>query len=54
MALNGTYLARAREALEQQRERNEAEQARRERTLSSPNCFAICSAFSIESFLEKP
>ena len=33
MALNGTYLARAREALEQQRERNEAEQARRERTL---------------------
>ena len=33
MALNGTYLARAREALEAQRARNEAEQARRERTL---------------------
>ena len=33
MGLNGTYLARAREALEAQRARNEAEQARRERTL---------------------
>ena len=33
MGLNGTYLARARESLEAQRARNEAEQARRERTL---------------------
>lgn len=33
MALNGTYLARAREALEARREENAREQARRERTL---------------------
>ena len=33
MAMNGTYLARAREALEQRRVQNEAERARREREI---------------------